>query len=121
MHKPKLWDKETLDAREQEKIEAADNARSEQDWQRATIYIERALSDKSRRFKACRLPACQRARACRGNPTLCLPAGACQSEKLQDAIDAIYVRIQDRRRVASFTGRRLDMLDPVTRKRPAGT
>ena len=120
MRKPKLWDKETLDAREQEKIEAAESARCAQDWQRATTYAERALSDRSRRFKACRLPACRRARACRGNPTICLPAGACQSERLHGAIDGIYVHIQDRRRVASYAGRRLEMIDPVTRKRPKG-
>jgi hypothetical protein len=120
MHKPKLWDAKTLDTRDQEKIEAAASARSEQDWQRATIYIERAVAEKRRRFESCALPACRRARRCRGNPTLCLAPDDRNAPHLQDAIDDIYVKIQDQRRAASYDGRKLDMLDPVTRKRPRG-
>src|SRR3954471_23944600 len=120
MHKPKLWDTETLDAREQEKIEDAESARSEQDRQRATIYIERAVAEQRRRFESCRLPACRRARRCRGNPTVCLPPDARNAPHLQDAIDHIYVTIQHQRRAASYDGRKLDMIDPVTRKRPRG-
>ncbi|MEA2884259.1 MAG: hypothetical protein QOH32_3515 [Bradyrhizobium sp.] len=118
MHKPVLWDKETLDAHEQEASEEAESARSEQDWQRATIYIERAVAEKRRRFVSCALPACRRARRCRGNPTLCLPPDACESPRLQDAIEHIYVKMQDQRRAATYDGRKLDWLDPVTRKRP---
>ncbi len=120
MHKPKLWDTETLDAHDRETTEEAASARSEQDWQRATIYIERAVAEKRRRFESCRLPACRRARRCRGNPTVCLAPDDRQASHLQDAIDHIYVKIQDQRRAASYDGRKLDMLDPVTRKRPRG-
>jgi hypothetical protein len=120
MRKPKLWDKETLDDREQAASEAAESARSGQDWQRATTYIERARANRRGLAEFCRLPACRRARSCRGNPTVCLPEGACQSAGLQDAIDHIYVQIQDQRRAATYDGRKLDLLDPVTRRRPAG-
>src|SRR4051794_35699258 len=118
MHKPTLWDKETLDAHDKAAIEDAESARSAQDRQRATIYIERAVAEKGRRFEACRLPACRRARHCRGNPTLCLPPDARNLPHLPDAIDDIYVKIQHQRRAATYDGRKLEMLDPVTRKRP---
>jgi hypothetical protein len=113
---PKLWDTATLKARTQDAIACAEGAQSEQDWQRATIYAERALSDKGRRFQACRLPACRRARGCRGNPAICLPASAGESAGMGEAIDRIYVQIQQQRRRAALLGRRLDMLDPATRK-----
>ena len=118
MHKPTLWDKETLDAHEKAAIEDAESARSATDWQRATITIERAVAEKRRRFESCALPVCRRARRCRGNPTLCLPPDASQSARLQDAIEDIYLKIQDQRRAATYDGRKLDMLDPVTRTRP---
>ena len=115
---PKLWDTATLKAHTQDAIACAEGAQSEQDWERATIYAERALSDKRRRFQDCRLPACRRARGCRGNPATCLPANACESAGMGEAIDGIYVQIQQQRRHAAMLGRRLDMLDPVTRKLP---
>jgi hypothetical protein len=112
---PKFWDAQTLKAHTQAANGRAQSAQAEQDWKRATIYVERALSNESGLFEFCRLPACRRARACRGNPTLCL---APESAEMQNAIDDIYVRIQQQRRAGAFDGRRLDMLDPVTRKLP---
>ena len=100
MHKPTLWDKETLDAHEKAADEEAEGARSRQDWQRATITIERALADEHRLFESCRLPACGRARRCRGNPTLCLPPNTCAP--LEDEIEDIYVKIQNQRRAAAL-------------------
>ena len=115
---PKFWDRETLKARKQETIARVENAQSEQDWQRATTYAERVFSDARRRFKDCPLPACRRARGCRGNPTICLPPSAGTSANMQERIDGIYLQIQEQRRRAVLLGRRLDMLDPVTRKLP---
>jgi hypothetical protein len=115
---PNLWDAKTLKAHTQAALGRAESAQAEQDWKRATIYIERALSDQSGRFEFCRLPACRRARGCRGNPTVCLPADAGKSARAQDAIDHIYVKIQEQRWAATLDGRRLDLLDPVTRKLP---
>jgi hypothetical protein len=115
---PILWDARALKAHRQAEIGRAENAQAEQDWQRATIYIERVLSDQSGRFKFCRLPACRRARGCRGNPTVCLPANA--TAGAQNAIDTIYVKIQEQRWASTHDGRKLDMLDPVARKLPGG-
>ena len=118
---PTLWDAQTLKAHAQAATECAENAQSEQDWERATIYAERAFSDARARFAFCPLPACRRARGCRGNPTICLPPSASTSAGMGEAIDGIYVQIQQQRRRAAQLGRRLDMLDPVTRKLPGTT
>jgi hypothetical protein len=115
---PKLWDARTLKDHAQAATERAESAQSEQDWQRAATYAERVFSDARKRFKTCPLPACRRARGCRGNPTICLPANAGESAKMGEAINGIYVQIQEQRRRAVLLGRRLDMLDPVTRKLP---
>jgi len=115
---PRLWDADALKAHAQAASGLVTSAQAEQDWKRATIYVERALSDKSRHFETCRLPACRRARRCRGNPTVCLPPGAGTSAKVQAVIDNIYVTIQQQRRASVYDGRKLDLLDPVTRKLP---
>jgi hypothetical protein len=114
----RLWDAQALKEHRQAANERAEHAQSQQDWQRATIYVERAVSDKRGLSGFCRLPACRRARGCRGNPTLCLPADAGKSARAQDAIDFIYVQIQEQRWAATVDGRKLDWLDPVTRKLP---
>jgi hypothetical protein len=113
-NKPKLWDAEALNARTQAAIASVESARCYQDWQRATITVERALSHSRGISEFCTLPACRRARRCRGNPTVCLSAGATESASVQ-AIYRIYVTIQEQRRAAVTNGRKLDMLDPVAR------
>jgi hypothetical protein len=119
MHtKPKLWDKEALNAHKQAEIERAQNAQSEQDRQRAAIYIERAMCDGRGIHQYCTLPGCRRARRCLGNPPVCLSPDAIQSDHAQAAIEDIYVKMQEQRRDAMIDGRKLDWLDPVTRKLP---
>jgi hypothetical protein len=111
---PKLWDAEVLNARTQAAIANVESAQCYQDWQRATITVERAMSDKMGVPDFCTLPACQRARRCRGNPTVCLSAGVTESVSAQ-AIYRIYVTIQEQRRAAVTGGRKPDLLDPVVR------
>jgi hypothetical protein len=111
---PKLWDAEALNARTQAAIADVESAQCYQDWQRATITVERWLSDRRGLSEFCTLPPCRRARRCRGNPTVCLSAGATESASVQ-AIYRIYVTIQEQRRAAVHNGRRLDLLDPVAR------
>jgi hypothetical protein len=118
MHKPKPWDTAALDAHEEAAREDAERARSGEDWQRATIYIERAFSNRTGSFQACRLPACRRARSCCGNPTVCVPAETVKSARMQNAIEDIYVKIQHNRRAASDVGGKPDIIDLVTRKPP---
>ena len=113
---PTVWDDWTLKEHEQAATEDADDARTEQDQERATIYAGRAYSDARKWFAFCPLPACRRARGCRGNPNICLPVEAGISGKMADAIERIYLHIQQQRRRAATLGRRLDMLDPVERK-----
>jgi hypothetical protein len=113
---PILWDARTLKDHAQAATERAENARAEQDWNSAAIYAERAVSDTRKRFAICPLPACRRARGCRGNPTICLPPSAAQAAEA--SIENIYVQIQQQRRAASWRRRRLDVLVPVTRKLP---
>jgi hypothetical protein len=116
---PKFWDAQTLKAHRQAEIGRAENAQSEQDWQRAKIYVERAMSDQRGIHRYCTLPGCRRARACRGNPTVCLAPNA--SATMQGAIDTIYVKMQEQRWASTVDGRKLDWLDPVTRKLPGRT
>jgi hypothetical protein len=118
--KPKLWDKEALNAHKQAEMERALDAQSEQDRQRAAIYIERAICDRRGIHAYCALPGCRRARRCLGNPPVCLSPDVIQSRHAQAAIDDIYVKMQEQRRDAMIDGRKLDWLDPVTRKLPEG-
>jgi hypothetical protein len=114
----RLWDAETLKDRAQAANGRAQSALAEQDRRRAAIYIERALCDQRGIYEYCTLPGCRRARCCRGNPPVCLAADATASDSMQNAIDQIYVSIQEQRRAAAYDGRKLDLLDPVTRKLP---
>ena len=119
MHKlPILWDARTLKDHAKEAAERAENAQAEQDWNSAAIYAERAVSDLRKRFAICPLPACRRARGCRGNPTICLPPSAAQAAEA--SVENIYLQIQEQRRRAAWQRRRLDVLVPVTRKLPGG-
>jgi hypothetical protein len=113
---PKLWDRETLKAHREAETGRAEHAQSQQDWRRATIYVERAMSDKKGLSGFCKLPGCRRARRCRGNPTVCLAPGA--SASMQGAIDDLYATMQEQRWASTIDGRKLDWLDPVTRKLP---
>jgi hypothetical protein len=113
---PILWDARTLKGHAQAATERAENVQAEQDWNSAAIYAERAVSDLRKRFAICPLPACRRARGCRGNPTICLPPNAARAAEA--SIEDIYVQIQQQRRNASWRRRRLDVLVPVTRKLP---
>jgi hypothetical protein len=113
---PIIWDARTLKDHAKAATERAENAQAEQDWNSAAIYAERVLSDVRKRFAICPLPACRRARGCRGNPTICLPPNAAKAAEA--SIEHIYVQIQQQRRVASWQRRRLDVLVPVTRKPP---
>jgi hypothetical protein len=113
---PIIWDARTLKDHAQAATERAENARAEQDWNSAAIYAERAVSDLRKRFATCPLPACRRARGCRGNPTICLPPNAAKAAEA--SIEHIYVQIQEQRRRAAWQRRRLDVLVPVTRKLP---
>jgi hypothetical protein len=119
MHtKPNVWDTAALKAHRQAEIGKAEHAQSQEDWHRATIYIERALSDKRGISEFCTLPGCRRARRCLGNPTVCLAPDASRSAQAQAAIGDIYVKIQEQRRAATVDGRKLDLLDPVTLRLP---
>src|SRR3954447_17047115 len=113
---PILWDARTLKEHAKAAAERAENAHAQQDWDSAAIYAQRAVSDLRKRFAACPLPACRRARGCRGNPTICLPPGAARAA--ETSIEQIYLQIQEQRRRASWRQRRLDVLVPVTRKLP---
>jgi hypothetical protein len=113
---PIFWDARTLKARTQAATERAENVQAEQDWNSAAIYAERIVSDVRKRFTICPLPACRRARGCRGNPTICLPANA--GKAAEASIENIYAQIQQQRRAAAWQRRRLDVLVPVTRKLP---
>jgi hypothetical protein len=112
---PKLWDAEALNARTQAAIANVESAQCYQDWQRATITVERGMCDRRGLSELCALSACRRARRCRGNPTVCLSAGATESVSVAAAICRIYVTIQEQRRAAVYHGRRPDLLDPVAR------
>ena len=117
MHKlPVLWDARTLKDHAQAATERTENAQADQDWNSAAIYAERAVSDLRKRFAICPLPACRRARGCRGNPTICLPPSAAKAAEA--SVEDIYVQIQQQRRGASWRRRRLDVLVPVVRKLP---
>ena len=117
MHKlPILWDARTLKDHAKAATERAENVQADQDWNSAAIYAERTLSDVCGRFAICRLPACRRARGCRGNPTICLPPSAAKAAEA--SVEHIYVQIQQQRRTAAWRGRRLDVLVPVARKLP---
>ena len=113
---PILWDARTLKDHATAATERVENAQADQDWNSAAIYAERAVSDLRKRFAICPLPACRRARGCRGNPTICLPPSAANAAEA--SIEDIYVQIQQQRRGASWRRRRLDVLVPVARKLP---
>ncbi|HEV7879266.1 hypothetical protein [Bradyrhizobium sp.] len=118
---PILWDARTLKDHAQAATERAQDAQAEQaeqDWNSAEIYAERIVSDLRKRFAICPLPACRRARGCRGNPTICLPPSA--SKAAEASIEDIYLQIQQQRRAAAWRRRRVDVLVPVIRKLPRG-
>jgi hypothetical protein len=115
---PVPWDARALKDHAKAATERAENAQAEQDWNSAAVYAERAVSDLRKRFATCPLPACRRARGCRGNPTICLPPSAARSAEA--SIEQIYLQIQEQRRRAAWQRRRLDVLVPVTLKLPRG-
>jgi hypothetical protein len=115
---PILWDAQTLKDHAKAATERVENAQAEQDWNSAAVYAERAVSDRRKRFAICPLPACRRARGCRGNPTICLPPSAANAAEA--SIENIYLQIQEQRRLAAWQRRTLDVLVPATRKLPGG-